>query len=327
MLIGNKIHNPSQKDLPLLEKKKGWPWIESEKPVERDDGIAWPRITLITSSYNKGMYIEEAIRSVLLQNYPNLEYIIIDGGSTDNSLEIIKQYERWLAYWVSEPDHGQAHAINKGLSMASGDIVSWVHADDMLFPGACYEIAKEFMAQPDAGLIYGAGAKIDKDNKVVKKVLSHKYNSKLLRTRCYLFQPSTFIKRSALEKAGVLDESLHYWMDWDLYLRICRYFPAYRTEHQIGMWRTHDDTKTLTGAYSEQRREIALIGRKNNGLYDRNNVSFWVLHMFFVAEKATSSRTFTWMRAKIAAMLDRLYGKNTYYSAGAFERNMREYKR
>ena len=202
MIIGTKIHNPSQKDLPPHGEKTGWPWIGSEKPVESDGGIVWPRITLITSSYNKEKYIEEAIRSVLLQNYPNLEYIIIDGGSTDNSLQIIKRYERWLAYWVSEPDHGQSHAINKGLSMASGDIVSWVHADDMLFPGACYEMAKEFLAHPDAGLIYGAGAKIDKDNKAVKKVVSHQYNPKLLRTRCYLFQPSTFIKRSALEKAA-----------------------------------------------------------------------------------------------------------------------------
>jgi len=326
MIIENKIINLSQKDLPPHGEKKGWPWVESEMSVDRDDGIVWPRITLITASYNKEGYIEEAIRSVLLQNYPNLEYIIIDGGSTDNSIEIIKKYRKWLAYWVSEPDRGQANAINKGIKKASGEIVSWVHADDMLFPGACHEMAKAFMAHHNTALIYGEGAKIDKNNKVEKKVLSQKYNPDLLKTKCYLFQPSTFIKRSALEKTGLLDESLHYWMDWDLYLRICRYNPAYRIDRKIGMWRAHEETKTRAGAYSEQRREIAYIGRKNNGLFDRNNVTFWALHIFYVAEDATSLRIFSWMRAKIAAMLDRFYGENTYYSAAMFEGNMRRLK-
>lgn len=326
MIIDNKTTKLSLKDLTPHGEKKGWPWVESEVPVDRDDGIVWPRITLITASYNKEAYIEEAIRSVLLQNYPNLEYIIIDGASTDNSIEIIKKYKKWLAYWVSEPDQGQANAINKGIKKASGEIVSWVHADDMLFPGACYEMAKAFMAHPDAALIYGEGAKIDKNNKVVKKVLSRKYNPDLLKTKCYIFQPSTFLKKCAISDAGALDESLHYWMDWDLYLRICKNYPAKNIEQQIGMWRTHEGTKTLTGEYSEQRREIALIGKKNNGLFDRNNVTFWLLNAFNLAEERTSLSVFRWMRQKLAGLLDRVYGTDTYYSAAMFEGKMSEDK-
>jgi len=326
MLVDGKIVNVSQGKLPIHVEKTGWPWLENDISVETEDKVDWPRITLITASYNKEEYIEEAIRSVLLQRYPNLEYIIIDGASTDDSLEIIKKYEQWLSYWVSEPDRGQAHAINKGLSMASGDIVSWVHADDLLFPGACFVMAKAFNKYPEAALVYGAGAKIDKNNRIVKKVLSREYNPDLLKTKCYIFQPSTFIKRSVLEKSGVLDESLHYWMDWDLYLRICKYFPAKNIEQQIGMWRTHEGTKTLTGEYSEQRREIALIGKKNNGLFDRNNVTFWLLNAFNLAEEKTSLSLFRWMRQKLAGLLDRIYGTDTYYSAAMFEGKISEDK-
>lgn len=312
----------SLEDLPFPVDKNGWPWEPDEVQEDIDKDVKWPRISLITSSYNKEKYLEEAIRSVLLQNYPNLEYIIIDGGSTDHSQDLIKKYEQWLAYWVSEPDEGQAHAINKGINRATGDVVAWVHADDMLFPGACFKMAKAFLSHPDAALIYGAGAKIDANNTIVKTVKSQPYDNELIRTRCYIFQPSTFIKKMSLDNVGVLDESLHYWMDWDLYLRICKNYPVVRIEESIGMWRAHEETKTRTGGYTEQRREIALIGKKNNGLLDRNNVTYWVLRVLYLAEKATSLRIFQWMRAKAAAILDRLYGENTYYSAAMFEKRM-----
>ena len=116
---------PQLSELPSSPPGKiGWPWTEesSQLPEKMSDGSPWPRISIVTPSYNQGQFIEETIRSVLLQGYPNVEYIIIDGGSTDNSLEIIKKYEPWLAYWVSEPDRGQSHALNKGIQKATGDI-------------------------------------------------------------------------------------------------------------------------------------------------------------------------------------------------------------
>jgi len=129
------MRRPNLSDLPKPPKgKTGWPWTDETEqlPVKMSDGSDWPKISIVTSNYNYGHFIEETIRSVLLQGYPNLEYIIVDGGSTDNSVEIIKKYEPWLTYWVSEKDNGQASAINKGFSNASGEIYSWINSDDLL---------------------------------------------------------------------------------------------------------------------------------------------------------------------------------------------------
>ncbi|HEY9599669.1 MAG TPA: glycosyltransferase family 2 protein [Cyanophyceae cyanobacterium] len=126
--------------------KTGWPWTESTPPLgdRRPDGSEWPRISIVTPSYNQGQFLEETIRSVLLQGYPNLEYIIIDGGSTDQSVEIIKKYKPWLAYWVSEPDKGQADALNKGFAQASGYICAYLNSDDVLLNKILETIANTF---------------------------------------------------------------------------------------------------------------------------------------------------------------------------------------
>ena len=123
--------------------KSGWPWTVETPPVPlaRPDGSPWPRISIVTPSYNQGQFIEETIRSVLLQGYPDLEYIIIDGGSTDQSVEIIKKYEAWLTYSVSENDGGQSHAINKGFERATGVLLSWLNSDDVLLPDALAAVA------------------------------------------------------------------------------------------------------------------------------------------------------------------------------------------
>src|SRR5262245_16909311 len=126
--------------------KIGWPWtIETLKlPSVSSDGLPWPSISIVTPSYNQGQFIEETIRSVLLQGYPNLEYIIIDGGSKDQTVDIIHKYEPWLTYWVSRKDRGQAHAINDGLRRASGTIFNWINSDDVLAPNALATIALLF---------------------------------------------------------------------------------------------------------------------------------------------------------------------------------------
>ena len=122
-----------------VQEKSGWPW----EPINRIENLSnfdFPKITIITPSLNQGVFIEETIRSIIIQGYPNLEYMIFDGGSKDQSVETIKKYNRWITYWESEPDHGQAHAINKGLRRCSGDIVGWINSDDMLLPGSLFKI-------------------------------------------------------------------------------------------------------------------------------------------------------------------------------------------
>src|SRR5262245_11264512 len=121
---------------PPPANKKGWPWTEecAQLPDRMPDGSEWPRISIVTPSYNQGAFLEETLRSVLLQGYPNLEYVVIDGGSRDCSVDVIKKYERWIRYWVSEPDRGQSHAINKGFEKTNGDILAYINSDDAYLP-------------------------------------------------------------------------------------------------------------------------------------------------------------------------------------------------
>jgi glycosyltransferase involved in cell wall biosynthesis len=131
---------------PTTARESGWPWTGEaiQLPATAPDGSPWPRLSIITPSYNQGPFIEQTIRSVLLQGYPNLEYIVIDGGSTDNSLAIIKKYEAWLTYWVSEPDQGQTQAINKGLARCSGKIRAYLNSDDIYYPYALEHVARVY---------------------------------------------------------------------------------------------------------------------------------------------------------------------------------------
>ena len=143
---------PTLAELPPPAGKTGWPWAEESRqlPDTIQNETPWPKVSIVTPSYNQGRFLEESIRSVLLQGYPDLEYIIIDGGSSDESVEIIKKYERWLAYWVSEPDRGQSHAINKGLERSTGQFFNWHNADDMLTPNSIATMAAGMISQPEA---------------------------------------------------------------------------------------------------------------------------------------------------------------------------------
>ena len=138
------------KDFPAPPKgKTGWPWTEETDPAIYDTNIDWPKISIVTPSYNQGQFIEETLRSILLQNYPNIEYIIMDGGSTDETVAILKKYAPWITHWVSEQDRGQTHAINKGFKKVTGPITNWINSDDVFLPNAFFSVAQNFDKQTD----------------------------------------------------------------------------------------------------------------------------------------------------------------------------------
>ncbi|MDD4762026.1 MAG: glycosyltransferase family 2 protein [Candidatus Pacebacteria bacterium] len=200
--------------------KKGWPWTaeSTQLPDTMADGLPWPKISIITPSLNQGQFIEETIRSVLLQGYPNLEYLIIDGGSTDESIQIIKKYQKWLSYWISEPDNGQANAINKGFKKASGDIVAWLNSDDYYEKKSLMHIAREFN-DSHYGFVYGDTRIVDEFGHTLSFFLAREFSYKDELFHNHVPQQSCFWRRSVFADSGYLDESYHFTMDYDFWIR------------------------------------------------------------------------------------------------------------
>ncbi|MGA7326110.1 MAG: glycosyltransferase family 2 protein [Rhodomicrobium sp.] len=237
------------------------------------EGSPWPRISIVTPSFNQGQYIEETIRSVLLQGYPNLEYIIIDGGSTDNSVEIIKKYEKWLTYWVSEADRGQSHAINKGFARSTALLGNWLNSDDVLLRGALKAIANSYRQGGGCGFIVGRSEHRNPTGEAVW----HKVEVLPLHTHdlldyflgVYIPQPSCFFELELYRKAGKLDETLHYAMDLDLWLKLASFGPG-RTVDAICSWtRVHENAKTFSGGNLLTEEVEAILLRRADKLFAR----------------------------------------------------------
>jgi glycosyltransferase involved in cell wall biosynthesis len=201
------------------ENLKGWPWTKETDHTIYSIFKQWPKISIITPSYNHGHFLEETIRSILLQNYPNLEFIIMDGKSTDGSVDIIKKYDSWITHWKSEVDRGQSHAINKGIEITTGEIVNWVNSDDSLTSNALFEITKFFVENSSIDLISGNCNLIYPG---LKKTFyrSVKFEPLDFISRISIHQPVTFWRTKLFQEIGILDESLHYCMDYDLWARI-----------------------------------------------------------------------------------------------------------
>ena len=189
----------------------------------------FPRITVITPSLNQAQFLEQTIRSVLDQNYPNLEYIVIDGGSTDGSVDIIKRYEDRVAYWVSETDRGQSHAINKGLKRATGEIIAYLNSDDFYLPGALHRVAEVSRRRPETDLIHGRCRSVDAmGNKVGEFFGDISTYSEILDLwdiwwgRRNFVQPEVFWTKRITDRIGSFRENLHFGMDYDFWTRILR---------------------------------------------------------------------------------------------------------
>lgn len=211
-----------------------------------------PRISIVTPSFNQGRFLEKTMLSVLNQGYPNLEYIVIDGGSSDNSIDIIRKYERYLAYWVSEPDGGQSSAINKGFSRATGDIYSWLNSDDYLCPGALATIARMYGSHSGVGAYVGAGDYVDVKGRVLLSKMPVEVSLESLYDWLEIFhfmQPSCFFTREAWISSGGLDETVHVAMDVDLWLKIARHFSFARTDTTLSCSLVHHAAKTASHRY------------------------------------------------------------------------------
>ena len=205
----------------------------------------WPRISIITPSFNQAAFLERTMRSVLDQNYPNLEYIVIDGGSTDDSVEILKKYDCRLAYWISEKDHGQSHALNKGLERATGDVVGWLNSDDLYCPGTLLHVGEWFATHPQDEVHYGGLYLIDADDCLTD---AHWAAPPDVRYTYFVamdvHQQSLFWRRDLMERAGKIDESFRFSMDLDFVLRLMLHGRVSRTKRYLGMFREHEAAKT-----------------------------------------------------------------------------------
>jgi len=225
--------------------KTGWPWTEETPPPETMPGDrALPRVSIITPSFNQGRFIEETIRSVLLQGYPNLEYIIIDGGSTDDSLEIIRKYERWLSYFVSEKDAGQAHAINKGFSHSTGEFFAWLNSDDIYHKGTVLEAADYLINHPSCDLVYGGVDVVDQDGCFLRQDEALPFSLERFLNDNLIAQPSAFFTKSGFDRVGGIDESLHFCMDYDLWLRLATLGSCKSIGKSWSRFRLHPTSKT-----------------------------------------------------------------------------------
>lgn len=210
--------------LPSVDPSRaGWPWTEASPPLPPTGpgGLPWPRISVVVPSYNQGQYLEETLRSILLQNYPNLELLVMDGGSSDNSVEIVRRYEPWLRGWVSERDKGQSDAINKGFARSTGEIFNWICSDDLLKPGALHTVAQAFCEKPGYDVVAGACYCAYENAPERSGVCSH--HSDRFARNPYAFtiwQPSCFFRRDMVKRPHLVLPHLHYCMDRELWCHL-----------------------------------------------------------------------------------------------------------
>ena len=227
------------------------------------DPEGMPLVSIVTPSFNQRPFLETAIQSVLSQDYPRIEYLVIDGGSTDGSVEVIRRYEGRLAYWVSERDRGQADAINKGLRRARGEVVAWLNSDDVYLAGAVAEAVRALQERPDIGMVFGDGLMVDADLSLLDR---HYYRPlSVLDLLCFevLLQPTVFIRRGVLEEIGLLSDQYNLILDHELWVRIASRYPVMHVRSFWALERTHPSAKTIAQASAfveEAKRLVAWAG-------------------------------------------------------------------
>lgn len=218
-----------------------------------------PLVSIVTPSFNQARYLEQTLRSVLEQDHPLLEYIVIDGASKDGSVEIIRKYQNRFAFWVSEKDSGQAEAINKGLSRANGGIVAWLNSDDYYLPGAISSAVRVFEENPDVVLIYGDMLAVDERGRTINLLKYGQYSLQDLLCFQIIGQPSVFFRREALEKAGSLDTTFHFLLDHHLWIRIARQGKILHVPQVWSAARYHAEAKNRAKAAEFGREAFRIL--------------------------------------------------------------------
>jgi len=261
--------------LPIPEENKtGWPWTEQTSPSVYDKRLSWPKLSIVTPSYNQGGFLEETIRSVLLQNYPNLEFIIIDGGSADEqTLHLIKKYAPWISYWRSRKDRGQGHAINLGFSLASGDYYAWINSDDYYLKFVFFRVMQQFLLK-NVAFIYGYGLNFNTREKAFETV-------KLLPHIDYFIKMPTLIQPSTFWASGIhqpIWEKLQCSLDFELWLRMVKGKKRLLIREALSVANVHEDAKTHDPKMKEkwEADHLMIWSEQAHGrVYEWKKIVFW----------------------------------------------------
>ncbi len=248
---------------PTASQNSLWPWgpdfppkAEMTRPM-----TLWPRVSIITPSFNQASYIEETIRSVLLQGYPDLEYIVIDGGSKDGTVDIIRKYQQWISHWVSESDKGQTDAINKGFRASSGEIIAWQNSDDTYEPNAIFNAVNFLIEHPETDVVYSDCHLIDKNSLVIGHLPSKEYSLSNCLLGHIVPNQTAFIRRRAWEAVGGVDQNLHFAIEEDFWLKLG--IKAKLTQLP-GTWANHRKyvgTKTVSQASQFYNEHLKVLDR------------------------------------------------------------------
>lgn len=221
------------------------------------------RFSIVTPSFNQGRFLEKTILSVLDQNYSNFEHIIVDGGSTDNTIDILRNYPH--LFWISEPDSGQSNAINKGFKMASGDIFAWINSDDYYEKNIFAKVANYFLENPNCDFLYGDITYVDQDRKSLFNIVGGNINfNNLLRNPDLIRQPSFFWRKEKHSEIGGVDESLDLVMDYDFFLKMSKQKAPHYINMNFSYYRVYDQTKTLSNLKNQAREILKVMVRHKN---------------------------------------------------------------
>ena len=280
----------------------GWPWEADPAPIAQ---AGLPRISVVIPSYNQAAFIERTLRSVLLQGYPDLECIVIDGGSTDGSVEVIRRYAPWLRHWVSEPDRGQSHAINKGFARATGEVLCWLNSDDYYLPHTLGIVGARLAKGTGEFALVGHCLKVHADGRP-PVLLEGRYAGRRRLLEFWkgyqMHQPAIFWRREVFERVGPLDESLHLIMDFDYWARISRHYSFANVDETLACALYHESAKT-GDEYAGYHRDLRRFATRYWGSkWSREFWSLWLARWnhfsFHPFRRALRARAAGWLRRR-----------------------------